>query len=110
MRLSPADPNMSSFMVVAALANFLARRFEEAESWARKATRQPSPPQIAYMVLLASVGHSERRTEAASIHEEFLNRFPDYDMETFFNSSRWTQSPDRAEIFREGLRKAGLPK
>ncbi len=38
MRLSPADPQMSSFMVVAALANILARRFDEAESWARKAT------------------------------------------------------------------------
>ncbi len=109
MRLSPADPQMSSFMVVPALANIVAQRFDEAESWARKATRQSSAPPIAYMVLLASLGHSERRTEAASIHEEFLNRFPDYDMETFFNSSRWTQSPDRAEIFREGFRKAGLP-
>ncbi len=62
------------------------------------------------MILLASLGHSERRTEAASIHEEFHNRFPDYDMKSFFKSSRWTQSPDRAEIFREGFRKAGLPK
>ena len=100
---------MSSFMVVAALANILARRFDEAEGWARKATRQSSAPPIAYMVLLASLGHSERRTEAASTYEEFHNRFPDYDMETFFKSSRWTQSSDRAEIFREGFRKAGLP-
>jgi hypothetical protein len=30
------------------------------------------------------------------------------DIETFFSSSRWVQSPERAEIFREGLRKAGV--
>ena len=109
MRLSPADPQMSSFMVVPALANIVVRRFDEAESWARKATRQSSAGPTTYMVLLASLGHLERPTEAASILEEFRKRFPDYDMETFFNSSRWTQSPDRAEIFREGFRKAGLP-
>ncbi len=61
------------------------------------------------MVLLASLGHSERRTEAASVHEEFRKRFPDYDIETFFETSRWTQSADGAAIFRDGLRKAGLP-
>ena len=67
MRLSPADPHMSSFMVVAALANIMARRFDEAVSWARKSTRQSYVSPTPYIVLLASLGHSERRTEAASV-------------------------------------------
>ncbi len=108
MRLSPADPHMSGFMLVAALANIVARRFDEAESWARKATQQSPAQPTAYMVLLASLGHLERRTEAASAHEEFRKRFPDYDMETFFKTSRWAQSADGAAIFRDGLRKAGV--
>ena len=106
MRCAP--PWMFAFMMVAALANIVARRFDEAESWARKATRQPSARATAYMVLLTSLGHSERRTEAASVNEEFRKRFPNYDIENFFKFSRWTQSADGAEIFREGLRKAGV--
>ena len=108
MRLSPADPWMFSFMMVTALANIMARRFDEAQSWARKATRHSSAPPTAYIALIASQGHSERRAEATSVIEEFRKRFPDYDLKTFFDISRWTQSHDRAEIFREGLRKAGV--
>ncbi len=108
MRLSPADQHMNSFMVVAAFANIVARRFDEAESWARKATRQSSAQPTAYIVLLASLGHSERQTETASVNEEFRKRFPNYDIEKFLDFSRWTQSADGAAIFRDGLRKAGV--
>ena len=58
--------------------------------------------------MLASLGHSERQTETASVNEEFRKRFPNYDIEKFLDFSRWTQSADGAAIFRDGLRKAGV--
>ena len=63
---------------------------------------------MAYIVLLASLGHLERRSDAAAVYEEFRNRFPEFEIGTFFDTSRWTQLPDRAEIFREGLRMADV--
>jgi hypothetical protein len=50
----------------------------------------------------------EDRSEAAAIQQEFVAKFPDYDIESFFQSSRWAQAPERAAIVREGLRKAGV--
>ena len=108
MRLSPADPHTYGFTMVSGLACFVARRFDEAENWMRKSTRQPSPPPMSYVLLLACLGMAGRRSEVPGVFEEFEKKFPDYDIETFFSSSRWVQSPERAEIFREGLRKAGV--
>ncbi len=108
MRLSPADPHTYGYLMVAGLACFVARRFEEAEDWSRRAIRQPSPPPMAYVTLLACLGMSGNLSDAPTIHDEFDKKFSDYDIETFFSSSRWVKSPDNAAIFREGLHKAGV--
>ena len=107
IRLSPHDPNMGSFLVRVADANFLMERFEDAVQWAKKALQQPNFQWSRYAVLMASLGELERIDEAEACRDELLKQRPDFSIDFVRETHLFADSSD-FDRYLEGLRHAGV--
>ena len=108
MRLSPLDSEMFRMQAGMAWAHLLARRFDEASSWAEKAFREMPVFTLAAGAIAAShalAGHADEAQRAVS-HLRKLD--PTIRVSRI---KEWLPflRPEDAALFADGLRKAGLP-
>ncbi len=103
IRLSPHDPWMQEFLFNIAAAHFLAERYEQAVTYAKRSLEAKSDQPGAYRLLAASYGHLGRAEEAKAALDALLRLMPDFsaaDLEAFL-------PPAVAERYLVGLRQAG---
>jgi adenylate cyclase len=104
IRLSPFDPYLSARFAGMGAALIGLGRFDEAVAVAKKALQEKHIPQ-AYRCLAAALAHLGRDSEAKKAVAQLL------EIEPHFRISEWLARSGQwqAEMFIDGLRKAGLP-
>jgi TolB-like protein/Tfp pilus assembly protein PilF len=105
VRLSPFDPFLFSTFAGMSAAFIRLGRFDEAVAAARKADRENQTFVITYLCLAVALAHLGREAEARETAVRLLEFKPS------FHISKWMAAGGRweAQMFIEGLRKAGLP-
>jgi TolB-like protein/Flp pilus assembly protein TadD len=108
MRLSPLDPEMYRMQAGTAVAHLFAGRFDEASSWAAKASRDL--PTFLMVIAIIAAGHAlaGRNDEARRAMQHLRQLDPTL---RIANLREWLpiHRPQDLATFAEGLRKAGLP-
>jgi tetratricopeptide (TPR) repeat protein len=107
IRLSPQDPNMGSFLVRIAEANYLVGDDEAAVRFALKALTQPSFQWSRYAVLIAALGQLGRLEEAQRYLAEVTRMRSNFSV-TFVQTMHPFSSDMGIDRYYEGLRKAGV--
>jgi adenylate cyclase len=107
LRLSPFDPMAYRMYHGLAMAHVFARRFEEAEHWARRVLVDRPNQVTIRRYLSVALAHCGRIEEAHAVVEELLRLAPDSSL----SRSRTSQFryPWQLDIYIDGLRLAGLP-
>jgi tetratricopeptide (TPR) repeat protein len=108
MRLSPMDSEMFRMQFGMALSHFVARRFDEASTWAEKAFREWPVYALAIAFIAASHALAGRTDEAQQAAEHLRKLDPARRLSTVGD---WIpfHRPEDAAMLVDGLRKAGLP-
>jgi tetratricopeptide (TPR) repeat protein len=109
MRLSPLDPHIHGMQSATAHAYFLTGRYDEASSWAEKATR--GRPNFLPSVRIAAAsnalaGHIEEAKKACARLQQLD---PALRVSNFRKGLGPYRRPEDLARYEEGLRKAGLP-
>jgi TolB-like protein/Tfp pilus assembly protein PilF len=107
LRLSPRDPLSATYCGVAAYAQFIGRRYDEAIQLARESLRQRSDFVGAHRVLTAAAGMSGNPALAASALEGLRRAQPNVSLAWITNELPMQRAEDR-EHYLEGLRRAGM--
>ncbi|HET9715423.1 MAG TPA: winged helix-turn-helix domain-containing tetratricopeptide repeat protein [Pseudolabrys sp.] len=107
MRLSPRDPMSAIYCGVAAYAQYIARRYEEAMQFAREAIRQRSDFVGGHRVLTAAAAMAGQREVAALALEELRRAQPNISSEWISKQMPFRRDADR-QHYLEGFRRAGL--
>jgi TolB-like protein len=108
MRLSPLDPLMFLVQYSTALAHFHAGRYDEAGSWAEKATRANPNFLPAVRVAAASDALAGRTTKAQELMAHLREADPSLRISGLNDLNPFRRPEDFAK-WADGLRKAGLP-
>ena len=105
IRLNPFDPLLFATFAGMSVAFIGLGRFDEAVSAAKKAVRQNPLFPFTYRCLASALAHLGREAEAREAVAGLLELEPD------FRISEWVArgGVSRAQIYIDGLRKAGLP-
>lgn len=108
MRLSPRDPQSFLMECATAMALFCSGRNDEASLWAAKAFHNQPSFMMSMAALAASdiaLGRSEEATKNGALMLSLDPRLRLSDL------ARWLpfRNPDHAAVWREALRRAGLP-
>jgi TolB-like protein/Tfp pilus assembly protein PilF len=108
IRLSPRDPDLWTMLVCKGLAHFAAGRYEQAVSWAEKATR--ARPQIpfchgAVAASYAHLGDFSAARRSLDRMRELQSHVSHADLQLLLAST----NPEIAERYIAGLKRAGLP-
>jgi TolB-like protein/Flp pilus assembly protein TadD len=105
IRLSPFDLWLSSSLAGMGIAFIGVGRFDEAVAAAKNALQTKPAYASAYRCLAAALAHLGRDAEASKTVAQFLEIEPDFRIsEWLTRSGQW-----QAQMFIDGLRKAGLP-
>jgi Flp pilus assembly protein TadD len=103
-------------MTYRSLAHLFGGEFQEAASWARRATQVPNAHYLANANLVSALGHLGDRRQAEEAISALLRMRPDFTRrfaaERLFyvkNPNQLRKNPDQLKIFLEGLRRAGIP-
>ena len=107
--LSPHDPFRWAFLSYRALAHLFAGDFDEAELWAKKATRTPHCHYWGFAHRVAALGHLRREADAREAMEELLRMKPDFSRAMARHRLFYVKNPDHLAAYLEGLRIAGVP-
>jgi TolB-like protein/cytochrome c-type biogenesis protein CcmH/NrfG len=107
LRLSPRDPFSAIYCAVAAYAQFIGRRYDEAIQLARESLRQRSDFVGAHRVLTAAAGMSGNRELAASALEGLRRAQPNVSLAWITSELPMRRAADR-EHYIEGFRRAGM--
>jgi adenylate cyclase len=107
LRLNPLDPMAYRMHHGLAVAYVFARRFEEAEHWARRVLADRPNQVTIRRYLSVALAHCGRIEEAHRVVDELLRLAPDSSL----SRSRTThfRHPWQMDIYIDGLRLAGLP-
>ena len=107
MRLSPLGPDMQRMEVGTAMAHLLARRTQDALSWAEKAARQADQA-LPITIFAAIYARAGRDDEARLAMQQLRKLDPEL---RIANLAAWLpfQRPQDLEHFADALRAAGLP-
>jgi TolB-like protein len=109
MRLSPLDPETFQMQTGTAMAHMFAHRFEDASSWADKASREL--PNILRVSAFSAASHAlaGRMDEAKRALQHMRRLDPTMRLS---NTKDWVvlRRAEDLATFVEGLRKAGLPR
>jgi tetratricopeptide (TPR) repeat protein len=108
MRLSPLDPFISMAQSGIGLAHFVAGRYEDALSWARRALQETPDYHPALRVLAASTAMAGRLHDAQKVIVHLLEIDPDFRLSDLRDLTPLRRS-DHFSRYVEALRKAGLP-
>jgi adenylate cyclase len=105
IRLSPFDPWLFSTFTGMGVAFIGLGRFDEAVAAAKKALRKDQTFANAYLCLAAALAHLGRDAEARKTVAQLL------EIEPHFRISEWVARTGQwqAQMYIDGLRKAGLP-
>ena len=108
MRLSPLDPTLFNMQAGMGIAHFLAGRFDDASSWAEKASRDQTDYAVAPAIAAASHALAGRLEKARQAMERLRQNFPTVRVS---NLRDWLpiRQPEHFTKWADGLRKAGLP-
>jgi TolB-like protein len=108
IRLNPLSSDMHRMEVGTAMAHFLAGQFEDALSWAEKASRHLPDRVLPIIILAAIYARAGRGTEAATLVQRLhqIEQAP-----RISDLSEWLpfQRSQDLEIFASALRDSGLP-
>lgn len=107
IRLSPYDPNMGSFLVRLADANYFLGRYEDAAAWARRALAQPGFQWSRYGALLAALGRLGRQSDAEAARREVAARRPEFSV-SFVRDHHLIGDNADLDGYLDGLRAAGV--
>jgi hypothetical protein len=109
MRLSPLDPLAYIACSGMGAAHLFAGRYNEAASWARKASHEQ--PNAATTLRVAAIAYalSERIVEAREAIARLREIDPDLRLSNLARASLPFRRPEDLARWTEGLRKAGLP-
>ena len=107
MRLSPLDPTLYHMQAGTGFAHFLAGRFDEACKWAERALREE--PNYVPAAAVTAAGHAlaGRLEEAQRAMAHLRQVDPAVRVSTF--TSVIFRRPEHLALWKDGLRKAGLP-
>nr|WP_298683213.1 winged helix-turn-helix domain-containing tetratricopeptide repeat protein [uncultured Dongia sp.] len=108
MRLSPLDPEMVRMEAGTALAHLLARRFDDASSWAGKAFSRLPSFLLTSVVIAASHALADQMDEAQQAMQRLRRLDPALRISNLKDWLPLKRLEDRATLA-EGLGKAGLP-
>ncbi len=106
MRLSPHDRQNPIFMGGTAVAHYLAKRYDQAVEWARKAVQHGPSMTAPYRILCASLAQAGRIDEARAILARARELQPHLSVAWVERMVPYT--PKQLPHFVDGLRKAGL--
>jgi len=106
IRLSPHDRQNPIFMAGMAIAHYLARRYEEAVKWGRKAIQYGPTIAGIYRILIASLAQSGRTDEAEAVLVHLRQMQPEVSLAWAERMVPYTAA--QMPHFLEGLKKAGL--
>jgi adenylate cyclase len=104
IRLSPFDPWLFSTLAGMGIAFIGLGRFNEAVAAAKNSLQKNQTYGTAYRCLAAALAHLGRDAEAKETVTQFLKIEPHFSM-----AEMVARSGQRAEMFIDGLRKAGFP-
>ncbi|HEU0062019.1 MAG TPA: winged helix-turn-helix domain-containing tetratricopeptide repeat protein [Hyphomicrobiaceae bacterium] len=107
MRLSPLDPTSYHMQAGTGFAHFLAGRFDEACKWAERALREEPGCTPAAAVTAAAHALAGRLQEAQREMAHLRQVYPALRVTTFTGFT--FRRPEHLALWRDGLRKAGLP-
>jgi class 3 adenylate cyclase/TolB-like protein/Flp pilus assembly protein TadD len=111
LRLSPRDPELSSFEFYMCSAYTHLAQWEKTVEWCKKSIAARPSLWLPYMHLAAANGWLGRDAEAKTAIADLLKLRPDFTVQQFANM-KWSDNPQyQREYVRiiEGLRKAGVP-
>lgn len=108
MRLSPIDPAAAPSMVATAHAHFMAQRYDEALSWADKAT-QAQRTVAATRIAAASAAAAGRLGEARRFIEQMRQIDPTRRLSNVVDTLGPYRRLEDLERYKDALRVAGLP-
>jgi TolB-like protein len=108
MRLSPLDPIIFLVQYAVALAHFSAGRYDEATSWAEKATRENPTFLPAVRLAAASNALAGRLVKAQKLMTHLFEVNPALRLSDLDNQNPFRKQED-LHRWADGLRKAGLP-
>jgi adenylate cyclase len=105
IRLSPLDPLLYTTFLGMGIALIGLRRFDEAVEAAKKALRKNPSFAPSYRCLAAALAHLGREAEAREAVARQLELEPNFRISKFLAP----EVKSHAQLFIEGMRKAGLP-
>ena len=106
LQLNPQDPQNHIFINTIARAHLIARRYEEAADWSRKALDRRSNFPHAHYVLASALGHLDRADEAA---RRALDQCEEIQLGFVARRATWQPYRDAADNkhILDGVQKAG---
>ena len=109
VRLTPQDPHLWAFHHMRSIAHFRLDQCEEAEYYARAATRQQNATYWPFATLCALLGVQGRSDEAAAIADRLLGMKPGYDLRFARQDFFFLPAEDFVSRYIDGLAAAGIP-
>jgi len=106
IRMSPRDPFNSFRLIAIAAAHYLARRYPEAVTWARRAVEVRPRSAASYRILCACLAKGGQIEEANAAMLTLKQLQPELSIAWIRQSVPYTSGP--MEHFLEGMREAGL--
>jgi len=107
IRLNPRDPSLFFRYSTLSLAHFVKGDFVTARDWAQKSVSSKSEWWLGHALRAASRAHLEDMEGAREAGAELIRLFPNFSINSL--PFRAVQNRRHLEVFRAGLRKAGLP-
>ena len=111
IRLSPRDPDLSSWYILMGVANMFLGRYEHAVEHLRRSVGMNPRVAMAHLFLAAALALTGRMAEAAEARDASLKVDPSFTVARFRDDPR-SDHPvylQQRERVYEGLRKAGVP-
>jgi len=106
--LSPHDPLRWAFLSYRALAHIFAREFEEAATWAHKATRVPNCHYWGFAHRVAALGHLQRPAELRDALADLARVKPDFSQTIARLRLFYVKDAGQVSTYIDGLAKAGV--
>jgi len=106
--LSPRDPHLWTCYNLRGMAYFALGQLDRAETYLRRAIRQPNATFWPFATLTAVLGAAAKTAEARDAAALLRERQPDYTCATARDSLFFMADPDYIETFVAALRQAGI--
>lgn len=108
INLSPHDPFRWAFYSYRSMAHLFRGDFDQAATWARKASRIPNAQYWPWAHLVAALGHLGNKEQAAAAVHDLLAIKPGFSIDFARKQLFYLKRVDQIETYVEGLRRAGM--